>query len=306
MSLSPLSVSKNAFLANHDRIGATATSICATANIDVEPASGGTAVVYCEANFAVIDGKTANGLVRHSEMYEILGVIDSEKSGLDAGEVLDEKPNGIRICRDLADSIRHAGCVPDYFIFGMAPASGMLSADERGIVLEAIGLGMNIVNGLHEFLNDDPKFAAASEAGNVTILDIRKPRDSKDLRMWGDLAQSAFGTNTPIADRGLVSQTILAVGHQDTDPDGLDPPPGIEILGASSDHLVVESKSDRLSIGTEVAFQVNYSAMLRSMTSPFVAKVLTQQGRRTSRDFPPRRALLDSAAPWSWRNGRGI
>ena len=38
---------------------------------------GPAAVVYCEANFGQIDGKTANGLVRHSERYEILSVIDS-------------------------------------------------------------------------------------------------------------------------------------------------------------------------------------------------------------------------------------
>jgi hypothetical protein len=45
-----------------------------------------TAIVYCEANFGAIDGKTANGLVRRSEKYEILSVIDSEKAGLDAGK----------------------------------------------------------------------------------------------------------------------------------------------------------------------------------------------------------------------------
>jgi len=36
-----------------------------------------TAVVYCEARFGTDDGKTANGLVRHSEKYEILSVVDS-------------------------------------------------------------------------------------------------------------------------------------------------------------------------------------------------------------------------------------
>ena len=39
--------------------------------------SSPTAVVYCEGNFAQIDGKTANGLVRHSQAYRILSVIDS-------------------------------------------------------------------------------------------------------------------------------------------------------------------------------------------------------------------------------------
>jgi len=37
------------------------------------------ALVYCENEFGKIDGKVANGLARHSEKYEILGVIDSTK-----------------------------------------------------------------------------------------------------------------------------------------------------------------------------------------------------------------------------------
>ena len=56
-----------------------------------------------------VDGKTANGLVRHSERYEILSVIDSAQAGLDAGVVLDGVANGIPICRDLADALALAG-----------------------------------------------------------------------------------------------------------------------------------------------------------------------------------------------------
>jgi len=149
-----------------------------------EPGPAGTAVVYCEANFGASDGKTANGLVRHSEKYEILSVIDSEKAGLDSGEVLGDGPNGIPICADLADAIALAGQVPDFFIVGMAPSSGMLSPAERRMVLEAIGRGMHIVNGLHEFLNDDPEFATAAAAHKVTILDVRRPREKKNLRMF--------------------------------------------------------------------------------------------------------------------------
>ena len=145
---------------------------------------GATAIVYCEANFGALDGKTANGLVRHSEAYEILAVIDSELAGRDCGAVLDGAPNGIPVCRDLADALARVGSLPDYFIYGMAPASGLLSPSERVLVLEAMGLGMNVVNGLHEFLNDDPEFAAASAAANVTILDVRRPRAKKDLRLF--------------------------------------------------------------------------------------------------------------------------
>ncbi len=143
-----------------------------------------TAIVYCEANFGAIDGKTANGLIRRSEKYKILSVIDSEQAGFDTGMVLDNKPNDIPICRNLADSLTQAGTVPDSFIFGMAPSSGMLSKHERGLILEAMSHGMNIVNGLHEFLNDDPVFAAACTVNKVTINDVRKPREKKDLRLF--------------------------------------------------------------------------------------------------------------------------
>ncbi len=145
---------------------------------------GTTAVVYCEGNFAALDGKTANGLVRHSGQYELLSVIDSTRAGLDAGEVLDAKPNGMPIHRDLADAVAQLGRVPDYFIFGMAPASGLLSPAERDVVLDAIAMGMHVVNGLHEFLNDDPEFVAASVAAGVTILDVRKPKAKKDLKVF--------------------------------------------------------------------------------------------------------------------------
>ena len=150
----------------------------------VKPESLNTAIVYCEANFGAIDGKTANGLVRHSEKYKILSIIDSEKAGLDSGLVLDDKPNDIPIVRTLADALAHTDSVPDYFIYGMAPASGRLSISERAILLEAIAQGMNVVNGLHEFLSDDPQFIAAALAVNVTLTDVRKPRAKVDMRTY--------------------------------------------------------------------------------------------------------------------------
>ena len=51
-------------------------------------------------------------------------------------------------------------------------------------MLGAMSRGMGLVNGLHEFLNDDPEFAAASALHQTTILDVRRPRNKKDLRMF--------------------------------------------------------------------------------------------------------------------------
>lgn len=105
---------------------------------------------------------------------------------------------------------------------------------------------------------------------------------TKPSKAWGEIGQSAFGEVPPGGDVGSIWQSIFAIGRQDTDPSGLEPPPGIEILGASSDHLVVDSGNygDRLTVGTEIPFQLNYSALLRAMTSPFVAKVVNASTAR--------------------------
>ncbi|MEW5057170.1 MAG: alanine/ornithine racemase family PLP-dependent enzyme [Cycloclasticus sp.] len=96
----------------------------------------------------------------------------------------------------------------------------------------------------------------------------------KPAQAWGEHAQSAFSEAPTISlSQGSISQSILALGRQDTDPDGLNTPPGIVIRGASSDHLIIEAKQC-LPIGSEVRFQPNYSALVRAMTSPFVNKVL--------------------------------
>ena len=184
------------------------------APLPTRAAGRASAIVFCDQHFGGIDGKTANGLVRHSEKYQIISVIDSQNAGCDAGVILGDGPNGIPICRDLAAALEHAGGVPDYFIIGIAPASGMLGAPERALVLRAMALGMNVVNGLHEFLSDDPEFLAMSVAKGVTLYDVRRPRAKKDLRAFsGRLSEvtcpriAVLGTDCAIGKR--TTATIL-------------------------------------------------------------------------------------------------
>ncbi|CAN5163041.1 DUF1611 domain-containing protein [soil metagenome] len=145
---------------------------------------GSTAIVYCEGQFGEQDGKTANGLVRHSTKYQILSVIDSTRAGADAGRLLDGSANGIPVLADLTQAIAQAGRTPDYLICGVAPADGLLSPAQRVVLLDGISRGMHIINGLHEFLGDDLEFAAASLQAGVTITDIRKPKATKDLHLF--------------------------------------------------------------------------------------------------------------------------
>ncbi len=145
---------------------------------------GSTAVVYCEGQFGEQDGKTANGLVRHSEKYEILSVIDSLQAGVDAGTFLDGTANGIPVLANLPEAIAHAEHLPDYLICGLAPADGLLSPAQRVVLLDGIARGMHVINGLHEFLNDDAEFVAAALLARVTITDVRRPKDTRDLHLF--------------------------------------------------------------------------------------------------------------------------
>ena len=87
---------------------------------------------------------------------------------------------------------------------------------------------------------------------------------------WGDRTVDSFGGTPAAVDRGTIVQTLVSLGRQDVELEGLIAPDGITVLGASSDHLVLETPH-RLRPGTELRFQVGYSGLLRAMTSPYVA-----------------------------------
>ncbi len=71
-----------------------------------------------------------------------------------------------------------------------------------------------------------------------------------------------------IPDSSETTQVILAIGCQDTHAAGLSMPAGNTLIGATSDHLVVGTKDVTLRVGSEMRFQMNYSALMRAMAAP--------------------------------------
>jgi len=143
-----------------------------------------TALVYCEKQFGLVDGKTAAALVRHSEIYTVVGVIDSSLAGKDAGEELGEEKSGIPIFSNLKDALSKLSKVPDCYIYGKAPLDTYISAEERLLILEAMKNNMDIISGLHQFFSDDPEFALIAATNSVQIRDIRKPPPLKDMHVF--------------------------------------------------------------------------------------------------------------------------
>ena len=94
----------------------------------------------------------------------------------------------------------------------------------------------------------------------------------------GETGQNAFGVSPQFQDRGQIRRAILSVGRQDVLVPGLTPRIDIDILGSSSDHIVIDAKGTDLKVGDEVAFDVNYGALLSVIASPYVGKILIKQG----------------------------
>ena len=132
------------------------------------------------------NAKTAHGLLRESERFEIVGVIDAVSAGKDAGVVLDGKPRHIPVFADLPTALQHIQ--PDCCIVGVATHGGIFPPDMLEEIKTAIRSGLSIVNGLHDYLTENPEITALASEYGVTLTDIRRPKSRRELHFWkGDI-----------------------------------------------------------------------------------------------------------------------
>ena len=97
-----------------------------------------------------------------------------------------------------------------------------------------------------------------------------KEKPSKPI---GRSGPNAFGEYLEYPDRGIMKRAILGIGRQDVSVDGLTPTdPDVEIIGASSDHLIVNLTSCRKEyrVGDVLSFIPDYGALLHLFTSKYV------------------------------------
>lgn len=130
------------------------------------------------------DGKTAHGLIRGSDRFNVIGVIDPVHAGKDAGEVLDGEIRNIPVFASIKTFAEHGAAGADYCIVGVALHGGRLPEDWKHIILEAMEHNISIVNGLHQPIGDDPILRKAADKNGVEILDIRKPAPFDQLPFW--------------------------------------------------------------------------------------------------------------------------
>ncbi|MBW1781675.1 MAG: DUF1611 domain-containing protein [Deltaproteobacteria bacterium] len=171
----------------------------------------GNAVVYCEGAFDTPNGKTGHGLVRRSDRYRILCIVDSHHAGDDAGRILDDTPNGVPVYAGVSEAVAFFKTSPypaTHLVIGLAPDGGRLSVQARTDVIRAIENGLNVDSGLHDFLSEDPEIVALAKSRRVTIRDVRKPPDRHDLHFFTgkieavtSLKVAVLGTDSAIGKR---------------------------------------------------------------------------------------------------------
>jgi len=149
----------------------------------------GTALVLTAGLLDTHKAKTAHGLIRGTERYEILGVIDEKHAGKDAGEVLDGEKRGIPVHASLSNALEQHQTI-DFIIVGVATKGGVLPSEMKETLLEAISHGISPVSGLHQFLSDDPELSRLAAEKQVALVDVRKPKTFADLHFWsGKIAE---------------------------------------------------------------------------------------------------------------------
>ena len=124
-------------------------------------------VVLTEGHTDPLKAKTATSVVRY-RTSDVVALLDSTQAGKTAGELLGVGGD-IPIIGSL-DEMPGATAL----LMGIASAGGKIPTAWRPVILNAIGRGMDVISGLHEFLSDDPEFSAAAANHNVELHDVRK------------------------------------------------------------------------------------------------------------------------------------
>jgi uncharacterized NAD-dependent epimerase/dehydratase family protein len=108
-------------------------------------------------------GKTARGVIRYGPDPTV-AIVDSTRAG--------ETHEGIPVVTTIEEAL-HLG--PTTALVGVATQGGRFPPEWRALLKSCIAAGLDVENGLHEFLADDPELAELARRRGVELRDLRRP-----------------------------------------------------------------------------------------------------------------------------------
>jgi uncharacterized NAD-dependent epimerase/dehydratase family protein len=154
--------------------------------------------------------KVAHGLVRETDRYQIIAVVDTVSAGRDAGEIVDGSNRGLPVVASITEAIALTETRPTWAILGVATHGGRLSDELIACARDALQNDLSVVCGLHGLLCDQPQLVALAAEKGLELIDLRKPRRPEELHFWTGRVHEVS------APRLAVLGTDCAVGKRTT------------------------------------------------------------------------------------------
>jgi uncharacterized NAD-dependent epimerase/dehydratase family protein len=124
-------------------------------------------IILTEGHTDPTTAKTASCILRYRP-EEVVALLDSGQAGRTTDELL-SVGGKTPIVAKLSDAP-----TANTLLIGIAPSGGRIPPAWKSIIHDALTRGMDVVSGLHEFIADNPEFAAAAKKSGATITDVRK------------------------------------------------------------------------------------------------------------------------------------
>ena len=128
-------------------------------------------VVFAPGSFGGREAKTAHGVIAYSR-DNVVVVVDPQHAGKRVRDVLPYLNSDAPIVATVRESLRFE---PTALLIGIAPPGGALPPAYRAEIVVALQSRLEVVNGLHAFLNDDAEMRALADAHDARIWDLRVP-----------------------------------------------------------------------------------------------------------------------------------
>jgi uncharacterized NAD-dependent epimerase/dehydratase family protein len=148
-------------------------------------------VILTEGQTHPTPAKMAAGVLRFRPQ-DVVALLDSQQAGQDAAALMGVG-RGIPILAELTQAHRMGA---NTLLIGITPAGGQLPPAWRHTILQAINLGMDVISGLHTFLNDDPEFKSAADKAKVNLFDLRRTPDDLTVSHCRSMHTSTFRIHT--------------------------------------------------------------------------------------------------------------